>query len=478
MTAYENSTFRQQADHEKRMAALSSVAAAVFLTVMKLVVGILTGSLGILSEAAHSGLDLVAAAITYFAVRLSGKPADPHHTYGHGKIENLSALFETVLLLVTCVWIIYEAFQRLFVKSVPVEASLWAFVVMAISIAVDLSRSRLLQRTARKYDSQALEADALHFSTDIWSSSVVIGGLFLVVLADWLRVEWLAKADSVAAVGVAAIVMYVSLQLGKKTIADLLDAVPPGLRDEVAREVQAVSGVDQVARVRIRRSGPETFADVSVTVKRDMSVEQAHEIASAVETAVRRRLPGSDVVVNVAPASRVDEGIFSRVRILGARQGLGVHGMRLVEGKNNRWLELHLEVKDDLTLEQAHAQATAFEDAVRQQIPGIDRIDTHIEPAGEQAGRRTGRPVDETLVLQVLQQLPDVTGIACHPHDVRVHRIAGELTLSFHCIIHGDASILDAHALTEQIEGAIRRRVPDLGRVIIHLEPQGTESPP
>jgi len=168
------------AQKEKREAALSSVVAALLLTGLKLAIGLLTGSLGILAEAAHSGLDLVAALVTFFAVRLSDRPPDEHHLYGYGKIENLSALIETLLLLITCVWIIYEAIQRLFFKSVEIEASIWAFAVMGISIVVDITRSRILYAAARKHKSQALEADALHFSTDIWSSSVVIVGLGLV----------------------------------------------------------------------------------------------------------------------------------------------------------------------------------------------------------------------------------------------------------------------------------------------------------
>ena len=262
--------WQQQADREKHRAALSSVLAAIFLTLVKLVVGLLTGSLGILAEVAHSGLDLVAAAVTLFAVRVSGRPADREHTYGHGKVENLSALFETLLLLVTCVWIIYEAIQRLFFEEVVVEVTIWAFLVMFVSIVIDFSRSRMLSRVAKKYDSQALEADALHFSTDIWSSSVVIAGLTLVVISDWLGIPWLAKADAVAAMGVAGIVIWVSLQLGRRTVMALLDGVPASERDAVLRAVR-VPGVIEVRQVRVRRSGPEAFADVRLTVSRDVS---------------------------------------------------------------------------------------------------------------------------------------------------------------------------------------------------------------
>src|SRR5512138_2455722 len=219
-----------QVEKEKSSAALSSVVAAVCLTTFKVIVGILTGSLGILAEAAHSGLDLVAALVTFFAVRISGKPADEDHRYGHGKIENLSAFFETILLLVTAVWIIYEAIQRLFFKSVDVEISVWAFVVMGVSILIDYTRSRVLYRAAKAHNSQALEADALHFSTDIWSSSVVILGLVCVTISKTVpALRFLEKADSIAASIVALIVVYVSLEMGARTVHGLLDTAPKGL---------------------------------------------------------------------------------------------------------------------------------------------------------------------------------------------------------------------------------------------------------
>ena len=221
---------------EKRAAALSSVIAAIGLTTFKLIVGLLTNSLGILAEAAHSGLDLVAAAMTYFAVRVSDKPADKEHPFGHGKIENLSALFETVLLLGTSAWIIYEAVQRLFFVSVKVEASIWSFIVMGTSIVIDFTRSRLLSRAARKYNSQALEADALHFSTDIWSSSVVILGLIGLSVARRIPgLDWMHKADSLAALVVAVIVIYISAELGWRTISALLDTAPAGWRKKSKR---------------------------------------------------------------------------------------------------------------------------------------------------------------------------------------------------------------------------------------------------
>src|SRR5438477_131122 len=218
---------------EKRTVALNSVLAATVITGLKFFVGISTASLGILSEAAHSTLDLIAAVITLMSVRVSDKPADADHQYGHGKVENFSAFLETGLLLLTCIWIIYEATNRLFFHHVRIEPSLAAFIVMFVSMGVDFWRSRALARIASKYDSQALEADALHFSTDIWSSGIVVLGLLLVLLGRVWNVDWLRDADPVAALFVAGVVVYVSWRLARRTIDALLDAAPAGVRNKI-----------------------------------------------------------------------------------------------------------------------------------------------------------------------------------------------------------------------------------------------------
>jgi cation diffusion facilitator family transporter len=295
---------------EKRSAALSSVVAAIFLTSLKIVVGLLTNSLGILAEAAHSGLDLVAALVTFFSVRKSDQPPDDNHLYGHGKIENLSALVETGLLLATCVWIIYEAVQRLFFRVVEVDASLWAFLVMAISIVVDFSRSRILKRAAVKYKSQALEADALHFSTDIWSSSVVIVGLFGVVLAEGNpRLAFLHRADAIAALGVALIVIYVSIQLGRRCIDGLMDAAPAGLASAIQRAVEAIPGVADCHHVRVRTSGAHVFVDLHATFSGARSLEDVHRQTEAIEAAVLKLEPRADITVHPEPTeARPDDG--------------------------------------------------------------------------------------------------------------------------------------------------------------------------
>ena len=288
---------------DKRTAALSSVWSAVFLTTLKVVVGLLSGSLGILAEAAHSGLDFIAALVTYLAVHFASKPADREHLYGHGKVENLSALFETLLLLVTCVWIVNESVERLGAKDVKVDASIWAFGVMIVSIIVDVSRARMLYRAAKAHNSQALEADALHFSTDIWSSAVVIMGLVGVKIAALNpALAYLKKADAVAALLVAAIVIWVSLQLGYRTVMALLDSAPHGMAEQIKAKVEAIEGVMDCHAVRIRPSGPQYFVDVHVTVNGDRPLREVHALTDRIEEAIQEITPRADVTVHPEPA--------------------------------------------------------------------------------------------------------------------------------------------------------------------------------
>jgi len=287
---------------ERQSVALNSLLAAVGLTALKTVVGILTGSLGILAEAAHSALDLVAAFITFLAVRFSARPPDRTHLYGHGKIENLSALFETTLLLATCVWIVREATRRLIFHQVEVEVTVWSFAVLFASMVTDFSRSRALARAAVKFHSQALEADALHFSTDVWSSAVVILGLLGVQAGTWFpRLAFLREADAVAALGVSFVVVRLSLHLGRRTIDALLDRAPDGLEQRVAQAVEAVPGVRNCHQVRLRYSGPVLFVDLHVLVDGQQSLVEAHGLTETIENAILAIAPQADVTVHPEP---------------------------------------------------------------------------------------------------------------------------------------------------------------------------------
>jgi cation diffusion facilitator family transporter len=454
---------------EKRSVALISVGAAVLLTGTKLVVGLWTNSLGILSEAAHSGLDLLAAGMTLWAVSVSGRPADGDHTYGHGKVENLSALAETLLLLGTCGWIIMESCRRLLFHEAVVSVNAWSFSVVILSITVDYWRARALQRAADKFGSQALEADALHFSTDIWSSAVVLAGLAGVLAAEHLGLPWLRQADAVAALGVAIIVLVVCYRLGRKSVDDLLDAAPRGLREKV-EEAAKVPGVREVRQVRVRRSGPSFFADVTVTVGHDAPFERAHAIADQAEASVREVLPGADVVVHVEPCAEGADPI-SIARALAARHGFSANSLRLCDDPEGSCLDLHLEVRPGLSVEQAHREVSAYEADLRASLPTLSEVVSHIEPAGQNSGLGSQDAAGEDLIRTAVSGFELSEKVAIDPHDIRARMHDGELSLSLHCSVDPKTPVEDAHDLTVRLEKHLRAAVPNLKRVVIHVEP-------
>jgi cation diffusion facilitator family transporter len=280
--------------HEKLKVAGVSVIAAVFLTCIKLVTGLITGSLGLLSEALHSGLDLVAAVITLFSVRMSDNPPDKRHNFGHGKVENFSAFLETLLLLITCTWIIYEALHRLITGKTDIEVTVWSYIVVIVSIVVDLSRSTALKRVAKKYNSQALEADALHFSTDIWSSSVVLLGLICANFGFFF-------ADSVAALVVAAIVIYISYKLGKRSIEVLLDFAPHDKVNKIEGVLKTIPEIDTFHSLKVRTAGADTFVCVIVNLNPHLPFTHAHDICDKVEKEIGKVVERCDVFVHVEP---------------------------------------------------------------------------------------------------------------------------------------------------------------------------------
>ncbi len=469
----------EQGEREKKTVALSSVIAAIFLTGMKLVVGLLTGSLGLLAEAAHSGLDLIAAVVTFLAVRVSGRPPDSEHHYGHGKVENLSALIETLLLLATCAWIIYEAVNRLFFEEVPVKVTVWSFAVMAVSILIDFTRSRALMRTARKHGSQALEADALHFSTDIWSSCVVILGLGGIWLGDRLKPshplasEWLLRADAIAALGVSLIVIYVSVRLGQRTIAVLMDRAPKGVDDSLRHAMARLPGVSEVRQVRVRQSGPATFVDLILCVKPDTSVERAHTIAVEAENKVHEMVPKSDVMVHVEPCASDNSSPLETIRGIAAAHGVDVHDLILRDVNGRQTLEMHAEVPDHLSVDHAHERVTAMEQSLLRGLPEIQDVAVHIEPSGDQTACQAAAESLSPAVLDAVERLrgryPDL--LDCHSVSVTADS-RNRLGLSFHCTVSPELGIAEAHDLTTSIEAFLHSQFPDLAHIIIHVEPQ------
>ena len=289
----------EKARKEKNKVAFISVIAAIFLTSFKIVVGILTGSLGILSEALHSALDLVAAGITWFAVRVSDKPADKDHHFGHGKIENLSAFIETLLLLITCAWIIYEAISRLVYEKTYIEVNIWSYIVVISSIIIDISRSRVLMRVAKKHNSQALEADALHFSTDIWSSFVVLLGLICANFGFFM-------ADSIAALGVALIVIYISYKLGRRSINVLLDSVPKETYLRIKSILEGIREIEHFHDLKVRAAGAEFFVELNIHVNPELNILEAHDIANMIENKIKDEILRCHVHVHIEPQEKIN----------------------------------------------------------------------------------------------------------------------------------------------------------------------------
>ena len=471
-------TVRENQVAEKKFVAGSSVAAAIFLTGIKLVIGLITGSLGILAEAAHSALDMVAAVITYFAVRVSDRPADETHLYGHGKIENLSALAETLLLLATCAWIFKEAIHRLFFASVEVDPSIWAFLTMVISIVVDFSRSRALARIAKKYNSQALEADALHFSTDIWSSAVVILGLALVRYGDFTgRKSIFVRADAAAALIVALIVVYISVRLGRRTIDALLDRAPRGLADRFSTAVLGISEVRRVSRLRVRNVGNQVFVDLNLEVPRHLSFEESHAVTRKAQEILRAISPEADVVVHTVPIAE-SEGILERIQAAAAREHSAVHNITTHWTDRGIWIDLDLEVNPALTFEQAHEMATALERQLREELASMEPaapvadVNAHIEPREEELV--LGGDLEPSEAASYIEKIQAISHDLNHTsgcQDIQVHKMKGRVYVSFHLLIDADRPIAEVHGIAEEMENRLRREFPQLGRVVIHAEP-------
>jgi len=456
---------------EKRTVAGNSVLAAFAITTLKIVVGLTTGSLGILSEAAHSGLDLVAAIVTFFSVRVSDKPADADHQYGHGKVENFSAFIETGLLLLTCVWIIYEAVIRLFYRHVEIEPSVAAFAVMLLSMVIDFWRSRALGRIAVKYDSQALEADALHFSTDIWSSGVVILGLALVALGRKYKVDVLRDADPISALVVAGVVVNVSWRLARKTIDALLDAAPIGVRNQIVDAVSRVAGILEVDRVRIRRAGNRYFADLSIGLARNVTFQRSEQMAEMVTKAVHSILPDADVVVRSIPRALHGENIFDRIRAVAARNNFNVHDVSVQDLGGKLHVEQHLELDERLNLVEAHDRVTVLESEIRRDVPEVSTILTHIEsePATIETADQVLRDAAmERRLKAVAAEFPEILDM----HDVEFKRVRERLYVSCHCTMPDDLTLSRVHDISTALEIRFKQDAPELFRVLIHTEPK------
>jgi cation diffusion facilitator family transporter len=459
---------------EKKRAALLSVGSATLLVSLKAFLVFRTGSLGVLSEALHSGLDLLAAIITFLSVRMSDLPADEKHPYGHGKVENFSAFVETGLLILTAAYIVYEAFNRLFFRSVHIQASVTAFVVLFCALAIDLTRARALKNVAKKYSSEALEADALHFSTDVWSTTVVIAGIALVWAGETWNVPWLAYADALAGLAVAAVILWVGSRLGRRTLDALLDAAPEGLQQEIARAVGRMEGVLDVDRVRVRRAGNRHFVDATVSVARTASLEQVHALSDAIEKRIGEIVP-ADVMVHAEPRAPQGEHLFEAIRAVAQSKGLAIHDVTALQQDGKLFIELHLEVDENLSLREAHRQATELEEEILKIRDGSADVNIHIEPLGRHiatpdAGIGEMKQLSH-LVEDFINTLPAEFDELLNCHNVRVRQVEHHILASCHCTMKGGLPITRVHDVTAALEDRVKEKFPQIARVTIHPEP-------
>jgi cation diffusion facilitator family transporter len=475
----------------KRSAAIFSVFAAGLITLLKLVTGIVTGSLGMLSESAHSGVDLIASAITLFSVQVSDRPADEDHNYGHGKVESLSAFVETGIMFASCVWLVSEALSRIAThRHLNLRPSIWPFVVLLCSIAVDFARSRTLGRIARQHRSDALAADAVHFATDMWASLAVMLGLAATFAGERYGLHWLEYADPLAAIVVSGVILRVSWRLARYTVDALLDATPTTdptsdepqskdqLRQNLIHDLTAIPGVLSVDRLRTRRSGANYFADVTLGMPRNLTFQRSEQLTMAATEAVQRHLPGADVVIHTVPTASITESVHDRVRAVAARRNLSIHEISVQQLNDGLHVEQHLEVDETMPLRQAHELVTDLEAEMRWEVPAISSILTHIESEPATIERPASLDIDRDFEIRLRSaaaRFPEIMDI----HDVYVTRRsprtagngADHLQVTCHCTLPDDLPMASVHAVITALEGAFKLDAPEVDRLLIHPEP-------
>jgi cation diffusion facilitator family transporter len=408
----------------------------------------------------------VAALLTFFAVRLAGQPPDREHRYGHGKAENLSAFIEALLLVLTAGWVIYEAVRRLFFAQVHVEANVWAFLVMAGSIVVDVTRSRALHAAAVRHGSQALEADALHFSSDMWSSFAVLVGLCAVAFGY-------PQADAIAAIVVAVFVCLAGWRLGKRTIDTLTDTAPRGVTERIARIARKIPGIVAVEQVRTRPAGATLFVEIALAVSRTLPLGRVAALKDQVTRAIQNELPRAELTVTTHPRALDDETVLDRVMVIARNRGLAIHHVMIHEIAGKLLLSLDLEVDGRLSLRAAHEIATGLENAVAEELGTEVEVETHIEPL--QIEGDEGRDASGERVAAVSEALSDVArslGPIEGVHDVRVRETpAGEI-VNFHCLVDPALPVAEVHEKVDEVERGLKARFPSVQRVVGHAEPR------
>lgn len=450
---------------KQRVAAIS-IAASASMAAVKFAVGVAIGSIALISEALHSSVDLIATVITWIVVRISDKPADAEHHYGHGKLESLSALGVIALLYILAGGIVVESYARLREGAPSPTISAIPFVVLIVDIAVNFWRARALHRTAMETKSQALEADALHFASDVFGSVAVIVGLGLSAFGF----KW---GDAGAAIAIAVLIALLGLKLGRRTIETLLDQAPEGAAEKAEATIRAIPGVVDVERLRVRMVGARHFVDAEVQVPRTYPIDRIDAIKQRAQAAVSAALEDADLTFTAVPVARSNESVRERIMVIARNSGLAIHHVTVHDLGEKLTVSIDLEVDGEMPLNKAHDIAHKLEHAIRDEFGADAEVDTHIEPLEPELPH--GEDADSTRVETIQQMLTELaakSGAISDVHNVRVRNTdAGEI-VNFHCRATPSMSVIDVHEKVDAIERGLRRAFPTVKRVISHAEPE------
>lgn len=459
-------TDRAEAAARKTAAARASIAASAALTIAKLVAGLFSGSLALVSEAGHSAADVAATVLTYYAVRQSEKPADERHHYGHGKVESLAALIETGLLFGMALFIAGQAARRLGEPQVEVDASWPVFAVLGLSILVDFIRSRSLDAVAKETQSDALAADALHFASDLVSSALVVVGL-LATRAGF------AQGDALAALGVAAFIAVAGYRLGRRTIGTLLDAAPQELVPRVEEILRGAPGVIAVESLRLRTAGPNVMGEAVLAVSRTLPLGRAARIKDEASAAILREIPGAQISLATHPIALDDETVLERILLVAALRHLQVHKVIAQQLGERLSITLDLELEAGLPLERAHAIASALEQAILEEFGAAVEIETHIEPLEPRLLTSRDAPAETAeAIAGALARHARRGGILANVHDVRTRETDDGLVVNYHCCVDPRLTVEATHDAVDETERAMRAEFPDILRIAGHAETQ------
>ncbi len=453
--------------HQKQQVALWSMGASGGMSVVKITAALLTGSLGVLSEALHSVIDFGATVVTFFAVRWADQPADDEHHFGHAKIESVAALLETALLFVTAIFVAYEAVKRLYEGHEPVTVQWWVIALLVGSIVVDLNRSRALLKTAKITSSEALAADAAHFQSDMWSSGAVLLGLGGV----WAGVAW---ADSLAALVVSGFILSIGWGLGGKTLNTLLDAAPPGLTEAIRNAALAQDGVLAVSLLRVRPAGSVLFVDLGVDVPRTLPVAESTQLRASLEQEIRSLHANADVNIVTNLVALDSETAIQKVSVIAAARGLAVHHLLVQQLDEKLAVSFDFEVDGKTSLAIAHETATALEADIRSGLGGNVEVESHIEP--QPMTLLSGREANAEVTAQIslmLAKLAKQEKSMKDLHNIRVRETEAGLFVHYHCRFSPGMNVESVHAAVDRLETRFMQAQPKVHRVVAHAEPMG-----